>query len=303
MATRAYTVCGIEIGKESLCIVQYVPSENAITNVAIQLIETARGPWWDNVQAELKGLVSAMKLGGEDVVCCIPSEHAVIKRLVADGNDMNPEETLEWELGQNVIGLPDEYVFDYQRVGERGTHPATYLVAAYRTAAIERLSKTLASHKLNPLVYDLDMFAMENIFEYNYKELLSSPALLVLGGDEYTKIVLSFEGEFIDYECFRNDADVMDPARYAATISRSALRLQELNPLHGEKRTPRIFVTGPLFTRDEFCSQCLQRLGQAEVLFPFKKLACRTISDVDQQKYSAHLAIAAGLALRGNPDL
>jgi hypothetical protein len=303
MASRTYSVCGIEIGRESLCVAHYVPAENAITGIAIQPLETGRGTWWDTVTAEFRGLIGTMKLAGVDVACSLPAENAVIKRLTIDADAEDPAAALDWELGQNVIGLPEEYVFDFQRSGDEGTPTAAYLVAASRAVTVDRVQKLIAGHKLNPVVVDLDVFALANVFELSNPEASVKPAILVLGGDEYTKVILVEAGSFIDYEMFRNESNAMDPRQYAGVLKNNIGRIISLNgDLAGRGGLPAIFAAGPLFSHEEFSRPCLAELGGAKVLAPFAGVICRAVPAEDLQKYSAQLAVAVGLALRGSAD-
>lgn len=303
MASKANSICGMEIGKETLSIVQYSPETNAVVGIAIKPLNHAVHGWWESVRAEFKSVAATMKLGGVATVCSIPAEHAIIKRLIIDKEEANPYDTLRWELEQQLIGSMDEYVFDYQKaVVSKAEEFSTYLVAACRAAALERVSTLMKMHRLSPVAVDLDIFAMVNVFEANYRESLSKPALLVLGGEEYTKVALTCDGDLVDYELLSHASTAIEPADYASLLVRSVHKLVALNVAWLGKQMPKAYLAGPLFSQEQFSAPCLSGLPGAEPLLPFRAVSCRALTENDLQRYAPQLAVAVGLALRANPE-
>jgi Tfp pilus assembly PilM family ATPase len=304
MAPKEQTICGIEIGKEVVCLVQYLPEASTVTSVALQPIEDISKDWWDSVREQFKSMATTMKLGGQDANCSFPAENAVIKRLMLDKEDNSPDDAIQWELGQQIIGSLEEYVYDFQLVRMHNTDSqGNYLVVACRSKAVDRISALMKSYKLNPVVIDLDVCALVNVFEANYRENISFPSLLVLGGEEYTKIVLTCDGGLVDFECFKHTAAHRQGPAYAQAIKDALQKLLSLNAAFAGQKTPSVYFTGQAFTQEELCSQCLSSIDNSEILLPFRKISCKAIGQEDLRKYSPQLAVAVGLALQGNPVL
>jgi Tfp pilus assembly PilM family ATPase len=298
MALRGRSVCGIEIGRDLIGIVQFVPEENSVAGIAIQPLDVGGRSWWENVQSEFRSLVSAMKLTGEDAVCSLPSETAVIKTLMLDADEGSLDEALEWELGQQIVDSIDEYAFDYEKTGSAEQEATSrFLVAACRYATLDRASALLKTHKLNPLAVDLDIFALVNVFEANYRDRLSTPSLLVLGGEEYTKVVLTVDGGFVDYEVFGYDAQSLEPRSYAARLRRSCTKLLDVSGRAGGRPAP-TYLTGPLYSHGDVAQESLEAISGSEVLSPFRNVGCRAIAESDMDRYAPQLAISVGLAVR-----
>lgn len=304
MPAKSDIICGIESGAEAVSVVQYSPELKAVSAIAIQPIDSGGGDWWENLDEGLSSLVDNLKLSNQIVVCSLPAERAVLKSLAIDVDEEQVDEALQWELSQHIVGSMDDYNYDFVRLdGASGDELERYLAVAYRGETVSRLAETLRSHKLKPLVVDLDMLALLNVFEVNYSERMSAPAFLVLGGMMYTKIALVWNGTLVDHEVIREQSEGLDAAQYSAKLNETVDTLTRLNPALSQQEKPSVYLSGPLFSPGEFCSHCLGAVEKTEVLSPFRAISCRTVSEEDLQKYAPQLAVAVGLAVRGSAEL
>jgi Tfp pilus assembly PilM family ATPase len=296
MAPRVRTTCGLEISRAALCVAQYYPEDHSVASVAITPFDGAGEEWWKAVQSEFANLSTAMKLAGQDVVCCVPAESTVIKRLELDKDEDPAEDAIQWEIAQHIIGSMDDYTIGSEKVTDGlAFDAARYLVVACRTAHVDRLASLLRSNRVNPIVVDVDVFALINVYEANYRENIGVPALLILGGDEFSKVVLTADGTYIDHEHFRNAPDNAEPGKYSSMIKAACDRLLTVNVSVAGKTTTQVYVAGPAFADEQFAARCMKDIGKAEILNPFKKIACRAPIEA---RYSPQLAVAVGLALR-----
>lgn len=306
MTHRKKPVCGLDIGTQSITLTQCFPGDGIVTNISIQPLDSEAGDFWAAVDEGLGALAGSLRLGGADVVVSLPGEHSVIKKIALDSDEPSPETALGWELGQHVIGTIEEYAFDFQRRSHQ-EHPERqeYLVVGYRTTSIDRVTKLLRDHKLHPLIVDLDMFALINVHEINYGELASEPTLILHADDRKTRLVLARGGDYFDSEITEYDSTELSSQAYLSAAGDAAKRLLSSN--QGFASAPdalRTYVTGPLFSDAQFTGEVLQGLGNAEVLYPFKKVSCSAgMSEEDLATYSPQLAVAVGLALRGADEV
>lgn len=300
MARRARCTCGLEIGKGTISLAQYYHEENTVAGVAIKPIENSGKGWWDSIQSEFKGLIGSMKVGGLDVVVSLPSESTVIKRINLDNNESDVDDAVRWEISQHLIGSMDDYTIDYERLpGTFNGDVASYLVAASGTSVIADIAALVRAHKLNPVIVDLDVFALINLFETNYPENIPLPSFILYGSEEFSKVVLTRDGGFVDCEVVRTGPDQSDSAAYATLINQACARLASVNAPVVGSQAPALFMSGGLFAEDAFATACLQNLNNAEMLSPFKSIGCRAISADDAKKFAPQLGVAVGLALRG----
>ena len=300
MAPRHKSVCGIEFGREVLTLVTCLPSERAIAGIAISNpLDTRHEAWWGSIGKELPSMVTKMKTGTLPAGCSLPADHAIVKRVVSDSADEETVNALRWELSQQLIAPIDDYRFDFQHLGtELEGNVRTYLATGFHEDGIRRIGTLLKNSHLRPHTLSLDIFALINVFECNYPELTLHPAMLVLGGEVCTKIILTQGGNFVDVEIVYHEGQEFDSHSYTELVSRGAQTLSSLHAARLEGQTPHLFVAGPMFFQEEFRAHCLQSLPGSDTLSPFRALTCRALGEEDQIRYAPQLAVAIGLALQ-----
>jgi len=301
MAPHGDYVSGIEISREHISIAQYSPSERTVVNASLVLRpfddeETSA----DNIlslKTKLKKLLSDMNAGGQDAYISLPSNLAIVKKLTIDKSDDNVRQAIEWELSQQIIGSMDEYVFDYEALAGSSDGLAQYIAVAYKNKTLQEYVALVKSARQRPCVVDIDSFALVNVFEANYPEATSSPAVIVHGSDDSTNVILTQNRTFIDCESVDHRAYKSSGASYAAFIR--DLIAQNFVSLGDAAVSCQVFVTGALFSHLDFTETVLSGLGQAQVLDPFAKISSSfKIPEKDMQKCIPHLAVCVGLALR-----
>ncbi|MBD3391204.1 MAG: hypothetical protein GF418_04040 [Chitinivibrionales bacterium] len=300
MARRRNSISGLALSRDAVCLAQFLPEERLVANVSIQPVEEPGGDILDAAAGGLKDLVRAAKLGGESIVCSLPGEYAVIRKIPLDSDEPNIGEALEWEFSQQIIGSRDEYVFDFEKLaGTSQQGQDQFLVVGYRSEAVDRMSHLLRSNKLNPLIVDLDIFALINVFEANYDEA-SVPAALVIAGEKVSKCVLSAQGAFLDMETVAHEAEMQSPQSYGTLIEQGLGKLLACNPGVALRESLPVYFTGSLLAERDYADEVTKAVPKAELLYPFRKLDCGAgMPEEELRKYSPQLAVAVGLALRG----
>lgn len=301
MKTLKKYLSGLDIQSDYMSIAQYSSQENAVLSVAIQPLSTEDGgDNWECAGAELKKLKGKFKFYSPDVACSLPTEFAVIKHMQVEHDEADIQGYIEWELSQQIIGSLDEYTFDFQQNGEDAAFKS-YLTVAFRNAYVDRFSTLLKGMKLHPQVIDLDVFAIINTFEANYRERIYTPAVIVHGENEKTKIILTRNGTYLDLECFNYPYESMGAVEYAERLQTEINRFLALNSTIDVQPRMSLYLTGSLFTQMEYRESVCSKMGSGELLYPFRKVGCRISIDNDQlMVYAPQLSVAVGLALRGN---
>ncbi len=301
MASRKDGIYGLEIGK-GITLAQYLPEDNAVGSIVIKPISDAPAQQYDaTLRSELKDLIADLELKRQWVAVSLPSEFAIVKKVSLDGDEDDPGEAILWELSQHVIGSIEEYSVDFDPIGKPSPDAVQqYLVVAYRTASVRKLVSLLKANKLSPCIVDLDMFAIINVFEANYPERLSQPALLVLATEDKTTIILTHNGTLVDFDVFFIDQGPIAPDVYADLLQDYSFRLCSASSM----AVPELFCAGPLFSHPEYRDSVARKHKSAGVLDPFKKIQCRAAKgDNDMSVFAPQLAVAVGLALRGQTEL
>jgi Tfp pilus assembly PilM family ATPase len=296
MATREDSVSGVEITRDNISVAQYSSEENTVVNASIVTSPLDDAPASDDLVSSLRTrfrkLAAQMRCQGQAAAVAVPSNFAVVKNVMLDEDEENVAEAIEWELGQSIVGAMQDYAFDFEATADADDGCRHFLAVGYRTANVRKLVSLLKAGRLVPRVVDLDIFALIDVFEANYRENAMAPALIVHGGSDSSKLVLTVHGGFLDFDVMEHRAGQTAADAYASQVQETMAR----NHAHGPYAT---FVTGPLFADQEFCERVCSRLGNARLLDPFKSIRSTVaIPRDDLVKCVPYLAVAVGLALR-----
>jgi Tfp pilus assembly PilM family ATPase len=301
MKNSAQFINGLDIQKEYLSIVQYSPQDKAVVLVAIQPMSPGDvDTIWNRTSKALIELKSKFKFNSSDVICSVPAEFAFVKRLIVDDTISKSSEMLEWELSQHLLGSLEEYAVDFQKDGIFQQNPeGECLAVAYRKDNLDQLVAALKTSKLKPNVVDIDMFAIVNVFEANYKQQLSGPVMLAHAESGRTKILLTQSGQFIDTHLFECENEQSDSEMYAEKFVNEINAFVQCNASR-LTNSPSLYLTGSLFGNQGFVDSVVSKVGYGELLNPFREIGCRVGTENNQiMAYAAQLSVAVGLALRG----
>ena len=292
--------CGLDLQKEYFSVIQYSTEEEAVTLLSLQPFSAGDdADVWKAWKTELKNSRGRLRFFSPAVICGMPSEHAVVKIIPLDADEEDIDGAIQWELGQQISGALDDYVFDYQEVESvLNASARTFLAVAYRRELVNRMAGMIRNVKLEPQIVDLDIFGLVNVFSANYSDRKAMTSLLVHSESEVTKFVMTRNGEFRNYHCFGHKTGSVDPAGFAATLSAEIDRF--LAATENSAGRPGIYVTGSYFRQAFGREAFFEKVPGAEMLNPFRNIKCQVIIDAQQfQEYSTQLAVAVGLALRG----
>ena len=301
MASNNNTISGLDINKLNICYAQCLLDDKSISNICIQPLDLDIDDYWESVSAGLDELYKGLKIPGEDVVASLPGEFAIIKKILLDNDEPDTASAIEWELSQQIVGSMDEYVYDYQSLTGGGTEEKCrhFLTVGYRNTAIERMSKLLRKKKITPLILDLDVFALINVFELNYKEKLSLPTLIIFSEIAKTKLILTCNGDFNDLEILEHADGEQSTDEFIQDLNGAIKKLTACNPALFKSGGLQTYLTGSGFYKSDFGEVIMENIKNAEMLFPFRKISCSAGMDEDKLKeFAPQLAVSVGLALR-----
>jgi Tfp pilus assembly PilM family ATPase len=296
MAQPGDSVCGIDITKENISVARFSVSENTVANASIIInpIDDADSTvdLFSSLKAKFRKVAAQMRCEGLAAVVSVPAHYAVVKKVMLDADEQDVRGAIGWDLSQHIIGTLDDYVYDFEALAGGDGKCSRYLAVAYKNANVQKLISLLKTGKLSPLVVDLDIFALIDLFEANYPEDKSAPTVIIHGNDDYSKLALTANGMFLDFEVAEHFGGQVSSDSYALQVREAMARCFP--------GAPPVFVTGPLFADLDFSESVLSRLGNARALDPFKTI--RSTADIpknDLAKCNPYLAVAVGLALRG----
>lgn len=303
---------GLDIQRNYICVAQYSVRDASVRHVTVQPLPVAADvggdAFWGAVALELRGIRKKVRFPGADIICSLPCDTAVIRALEAESDERDQGEILRWELAAGLPGSIDEYAYDFYEVDPGHlVDRRRYLAAAVRKETITKLKRAVSGVKLNPYIIDIDLFALSNVFQTNYRERLGEASILVHAELRRTKLMLVYNSSYVDYRIVDFDAESAGADAYAAMLRDEAARLisssHSLVNLSLEDDDVPVYIAGSLFTDREFSSSSQSVIRKCELLDPFKKIGQEAGMTAEQiGMYSPQLAVAVGLALRGGDE-
>ncbi len=152
----------------------------------------------DLVVEGIKQLLKEHDIRTKDVVTSISGDDAIVRYVKLPF--MNEEElrnVINYEAEQYIPLSIDQVVLDFQVLGEleeEGQKKLEVLLAAAKEETVDRQVALLHRAGLNPVVIDIDSFALGNAFERNYGKLEGETVSLINVGAKLTTINILEDG-------------------------------------------------------------------------------------------------------------
>jgi type IV pilus assembly protein PilM len=178
--SKSKNVVGLDIGTNSIKLVEVEESKGGlrlknfgITPIPKDSIVNGAIVNHDAVVSAIQQLLSNLKVKTRDAVSSVSGHPVIIKKIsMPQTTDDEMEESIKFEAEQYIPFDLDEVNIDYQILAvEEGKsdHMSVMLVAA-KKVMISDYVKVLTDAGLNPVILDIDVFALENAYEANYQD-------------------------------------------------------------------------------------------------------------------------------------
>ena len=194
---RKRTSIGLDIGSGFVKVVEvdYAGDQPEVTRVAMRpLLPDAivEGEIMDYglVSDTVQGLFQEMGMKGADVITAIGGHDVIIKKIEMDRmKESDAREVIRWEAEQHVPFDIKSVELDFQILNphDEGLQMEVLLVAAKRELVDNKVG-LLQDAGVNPVVIDVDAFALHNAFEHNYPDAMEGIIALVNVGHETTNV-------------------------------------------------------------------------------------------------------------------
>ena len=148
------------------------------------------------VSDAVMGLFQEMGMKGADVVTAIGGHDVIIKKIEMDRmKESDAREVIRWEAEQHVPFDIKSVELDFQILDPHGDglKMEVLLVAAKRELVDNKVG-LLQDAGVNPIIIDVDAFALHNAFEYNYPDSQDGIVALVNAGHETTNVNILEDG-------------------------------------------------------------------------------------------------------------
>jgi type IV pilus assembly protein PilM len=254
--------------------------------------------------------------------------------------DEELSESIKWEAEQYIPFSIDDVNVDFQKLGPGAQEgQADVLLVAVKKDKINDYINLVKEAGLDPVVLDVDAFALANMYELNYDLEAGITALLnigasvmninilkdgmsiftrdvTVGGNRYTEALqrefgLSYEdaekvkrGEAVEGASHEQTAEVMASVT-EDIVGETQRSLDFFRSTTGSDQVSRVLVSGGCARISNFTTVLAQRIEiPVEITNPFKNI------QVDPKRFNAALlqeagpqsAVAVGLAIRRPGD-
>jgi type IV pilus assembly protein PilM len=344
------TIVGLDVGSSSIKAVELKRSRAGIQVSHLGMEPLASDIVVDSMIVDSGTVSSAIsKLFSENLiksrsVATSVSGHSVIVKKISlpPMSDQELAETIQKEAAQHIPFDIADVSIDYQVLSEDGAGPQMdVLLVAVKKDKILNYTNVLSMAGKTPSIVDIDAFALQNCYEYNYEPAPGSTVALLnlgasvmninivkgssplftrdvsVGGHQYTdslqkELDLSFD-----------DAESLKLGRKVGTVSEDAKlpilqQVTEIIVLEIQKtfdffrataageHIEKIFLAGGSSKVPGLMESLRQEFSlPVEILNPFQKIAPPAEGPAAQlvEQNAGQLAVAVGLALRSFDDL
>ena len=200
---RKKTTVGLDIGSGliKVAVIDHSKKEPELTKVAVQPLQQdaiVEGEVMDpGVVAEaIQAAMTAAGVSSKQVVCAVGGRDVIIKKIQIERvKEQQARELMRWEAEQHVPFDMESVELDFQILDPdaEGLEMNVLLVAAKREL-VDNKVRVLTDAGLQPIVVDVDAFALHNAFELNHPEASEGMVALINIGHDVTNINILEEG-------------------------------------------------------------------------------------------------------------
>lgn len=195
---------GLDVGTNSIKMVEIKDTKQGYFLSKFGIAPLPRGAFSEGEIADMEGVVGVisrlhkeLKFKTKEVASCISSRSVIIKKINLPAmSEFELEDQIGFEAEQHVPFDIKEVYLDYQPLGSatpEGEQMDVLLVAAKKDY-VDRHRELLKASGLICSVVDVDVFALENIYEVNYPYAEHEVVALVDVGASIMKVNILVEG-------------------------------------------------------------------------------------------------------------
>lgn len=171
-------VVGLDIGSHAVKVCQLKKTANGYALVTLGSTALPEGAVDDGtlndpeaVSKAIADLFSNLKIKNRKVGFSISGYSVIVKKVnLAVMEDAQLEEHIMSEAEQYIPFDIEDVYLDFQdlKTNTKGTERTDVMLVAAKKEVVDDFIEMLRSINLNPVIVDVDGFALENCFEYNY---------------------------------------------------------------------------------------------------------------------------------------
>ena len=197
------TSVGLDIGSGlvKVAVIDHSKKEPELLRVsAAPLLEDAivEGEVMDpGIVAEaIQGALSGAEVKSKQIVTAVGGRDVIIKKIQIERvKEQQARELMRWEAEQHVPFDMDSVELDFQILDPAGETPEmSVLLVAAKRELVESKLRVITDAGLQPVVVDVEAFALHNAFELNYPDAMTGVVGLLNIGHDVTTINILEDG-------------------------------------------------------------------------------------------------------------
>jgi type IV pilus assembly protein PilM len=171
-------IVGIDIGSSSIKLVEFKRTKKGLSLVHFRMLPIPQEAIVDGaimnagaVVEALNELIAQEKVKTKDVATSVAGHSVIVKKIkVPQQSEQELEESIQWEAEQYIPFDISDVNMGVQILGsdEQDVGQMEVLLVAAKKDLINDYTSVLTEAGLNPVIMDVDAFAVENMFEANY---------------------------------------------------------------------------------------------------------------------------------------
>ena len=344
--SRKTQIVGLDIGSHTVKLAQILErgKDLVLTKYASRELDPEAivdGAIMDRSQVAgvIGELLAETQIKVKDVVVGISGNSVIIKRItIPEMSEDELSESINWEAEQYIPFAIDDVNLDFQILGpstKEGANTMDVVLVAAKKDKINDYLSLVTESGLNPVIMDVDAFALENMFEVNYEIVPGRVDALVnigasvtninilkdgisvftrdssVGGNLYTEsLQKEFGISFAAAESLKkgDESSGVDISRAQAIIgsvtediaAEAARSIDFFRATTGIENVDRVILSGGCALMAGFTERLAERVGvEVELANPFRNINIDAKLDSESAQGSAPAAaVAVGLALR-----
>lgn len=171
-------IVGIDVGSSAVKLVRLRESRGNFHLVNIGIMPLAPETIVDNtimdspaIVESIRNLMASMKIKAKRVATSISGHSVIIRKIMLPiMTDAELEASISWEAEQYIPFDISEVNLDFHILGPDSKDPSqmNVMLVAAKKDFVDDFVAVFAETGLEPVVMDIDCFAVENMFDYNY---------------------------------------------------------------------------------------------------------------------------------------
>ncbi len=171
-------IVGIDVGSSAVKLVRLRESRGTFHLVNIGIIPLAPETIVDNtimdstsIVEAIQNLLDGMRVKAKRVATSVSGHSVIIRKIMLPlMTEAELEASIQWEAEQYIPFDISEVNIDFQIIGPDAKDPSqmNVMLVAAKKDFVDDFVGVFAEAGLEPVVMDIDCFAVENMFDYNY---------------------------------------------------------------------------------------------------------------------------------------